>query len=142
MILKRYMLPAIIALSLYVIFVLVGKIHWEIQEEAQKLNAIGFSGGVFKVNILAFLFGLLIEWQGIRKIFQRKFKINKFIIIPMIIFLLGIIPNHYWILWFGIGMSGIKMGTVNALVVSDSHILIMVLSGVLFVRSLAKKEKC
>lgn len=141
MILKRYILPAIIALCLYVIFVLVGKIHWEIHEEAQKMSAIGLSG-VFKLNILAFLFGLLIEWQGIRKILQRKIEINKLIIIPIIIFLLGIIPNHYWMFWFGIGMSGIKMGTVNALIVSDSHILLMVLSGVLLVRSLAKKEDC
>ncbi len=139
---KKYVLPVIIALCLYVIFVMVGKVHWEIQEEAQKLSSfrIGISG-VIKLNVLAFLFGLLIEWQGIKKIFQRKIKVNRLIIIPIIIFLLGIIPNHYWIFWFGLGMSGIKMGTVNALAVYDSHILLMVLSGVLFVRSLVKKEE-
>ena len=137
---KKYILPVIIALCLYAIFVMVGNVHWEIQEEAQKLNAIGISG-VIKLNILAFLFGLLIEWQGIKKIFQRKIKIDKLIIIPIIIFLIGIIPNHYWMFWFGVGMSGVKMGTVNALVVNESHILLMVLSGVLFVRSLVKKEE-
>ncbi len=137
---KNYVLPVIIALCLYVIFVMVGKVHWEIQEEVQKLSSIGISG-VIKLNVLAFFFGLLIEWQGIKKIFQRKVKVNRVIIISIIIFLLGIIPNHYWIFWFGLGMSGIKMGTVNALAVYDSHILLMVLSGVLFVRSLVKKEE-
>ena len=136
---KRYLWPIIIGVCLYVIFIMVGKTHWEIQEAAQRFSATGVTS-IIKLNLLAFLFGLLIEWQGLKKIFQKEIKVSKFILIPIIIFLLGIIPNHYWMYWFGVGMSGIKMGTVNALLVDESHILLMVLAGVLFVRSLVKKE--
>lgn len=137
--LKKYIWPIIIAVCLYVIFVLVGKVHWEIQEAVQRFSSTGVNS-VIKLNLLAFLFGLLIEWQGLKKILQGEIKVKKFILIPIIIFFLGIIPNYYWMYWFGVGMSGIKMGTVNALLVYESHILLMVLAGVLLVRSLVKRE--
>ena len=96
---------------------------------------IGISGEM-KRNVLAFILGLLIEWNGLKEIFKLNTKVNWLIIPAMFLGIIGFIPTVNLLQWFGVGWRGLKDGTIHILMVPESSVIVLVLAGILLIRSL------
>lgn len=135
---KKYFQPLILGISLFLIIFFVGQFYYEFQQEIRQMRSPLWTQAEIKVNLLGFLFGFLIEWSGLKAIYNRKIKVNWLMIPAILLILIGFIPIVQWQLWFGVAWTGLKHGTVHALAVKESHIMVMILAGVLFVRSIAR----
>jgi len=92
-----------------------------------------------------FLFGLLIEWQSIKRTLTGHFKIN-WLFIPTILLLIAVtIPSTTWGFWGGAGGEpyGIKplSWILEPVQITETRVALSVLSGILLVRSLSSYNK-
>ncbi|KUO62626.1 MAG: hypothetical protein APF84_02455 [Gracilibacter sp. BRH_c7a] len=135
---KKYFPPLILGVSLFLIIFFVGQFYYEFLQEIREMRSPlwTWTQAEIKVNFLALLFGFLIEWNGLKAIFNRKIKVNWLMIPAVLLMILGFIPIAQWQLWFGVAWTGLKHGTIHALAVKESHIMVMILAGVLLVRSI------
>ena len=137
---KKYFPPLILGVSLFLIIFFVGQFYYEFQEEIRQMKSPLWiwTQAEIKVNLLGFLFGILLDWKGLKAIYyRRKVQINWLMVPAILLIVIGFIPILQWQLWFGVAWTGLKHGTVHALAVKESHIMVMILAGVLFVRSIA-----
>lgn len=142
---KKYMYPLFIFVSLTIIIYILGKVHWEILAEQRELPGYSpfspFGIAIFKMTMLGFVFGILMDWKGIKEIYKyKKLKPNVLVVPALFTLVLAIIPHYFWVVWFGLGHSGL-MGFPNALSTDEVHLLISVLSGFLMVRSLTPESE-
>ena len=133
---KKILFVVIILFSIIFIIRYIGLIHWDTRfTNAVSINLTSpLSISLTKMNLFGFLFGMIIEWKSLKEIAKLNIKLNILLIPSIFCFCLGIIPNYFWSLWFA---QDVFWDMVNALSINESHILFMVLSGVLFVRSLS-----
>lgn len=87
-----------------------------------------------EVSCLAFMFGVLIEWRGLLKIFKGKIKANYFLMITAVILLfISFIPETYWVLRLGPNFPWY----IKILTNPETQPLLNAFSGILLVRSIA-----
>ncbi|WP_407270748.1 hypothetical protein [Radiobacillus sp. PE A8.2] len=112
------------------LYLMVGNYH-DIQLASQRA-----SGDIINLlttmSLWAFLFGVLMEWNGLRKLVRGKFTLNWQLLIPTVILsVLMFIPTIYWYLWYG--------GTDNVypdiFALPETHMVLSVLAGTMLVRS-------
>lgn len=109
--------------------------YGEIQKAKKELILYKMPISLVKMSIWAFLFGVLTEWKGLKKITKKEIKINRCIIPTVIITVVSFIPSFYWTLWFGVD----TVWFIEPLRYPHSHITLNVLAGILLVRSLTKE---
>ncbi|MTI85912.1 MAG: hypothetical protein FH756_18955 [Firmicutes bacterium] len=93
----------------------------------------------------SFLFGLLIEWQNIKRIFLGHFKTNWFFIPSILLLIAVIIPSTTWGFWGGAGGEGYGIKPLSwilePLQITETRIALGVLAGILLVRSLSSHKQ-
>lgn len=83
-----------------------------------------------------FLFGILIEWRGLRQILRRNIKVNWLIAPAILLMIISIIPRIYWAVWFGAGTAWF----INIFRIAEFQLLLNAFSGILLIRSLVKSN--
>lgn len=87
---------------------------------------------IILVNIIAFILGGLIEWRKALQILQGNLKVSLWIIPALILFAFAIIPHVQWPLIWG-RMSLFPLTVLKSM---EIHIVLSVISGIMFIRSL------
>lgn len=84
------------------------------------------------MSLWAFLFGVLMEWKGLRSLFKGWFNFNWKLFIPtLILSILIFIPNIYWLRWYGVSQDIYP----NIFLLPETHMILSVLAGTMLVRS-------
>ncbi|PKR76706.1 hypothetical protein CEY16_12875 [Halalkalibacillus sediminis] len=87
---------------------------------------------LFRMSLWGFLFGILIEWKGLKNLILGSFHINWLLIPALLLTTLGFIPIIKWFSWFGVG----NPFYIEALSLPEVNLAITILSGVLLIRGL------
>lgn len=130
---KYYFYFVIIAL-IYICLLLMERVYYRQQQALESLNHPEIP--MILMSVLAFIIGILIEWDGLKNVLQLKFKINFFLIPFLLITLLSFIPQIYWVFWVD---EKYRWFTI-IFQVPQSHVILNVLSGILLVRILSNKK--
>ncbi|WP_371068386.1 hypothetical protein [Sediminibacillus sp. JSM 1682029] len=89
------------------------------------------------MSLWAFLFGVLMEWKGLRSLLKRQFNFNWKLFIPTVILtVLVFIPNIYWVKWYGVSQDIYP----NVFLLPETHMILSVLAGTILVRSFTDKN--
>ncbi len=116
---------------------LIVNVYYNLNHSDGSLSEGEFSLLYTKLSLWAFLFGVLMEWNGISRIIQGEWKFNWVTLIPTaIISILVFIPNFYWVKWYG--AIGPEDFFLNIFQIPETHIILAVLAGTLLVRSFEK----
>ncbi|MCF8012191.1 MAG: hypothetical protein K9L56_13025 [Clostridiales bacterium] len=149
---KKYLLYyALIAIIMLVVLNQINNVNMEYMKI---LDSHGSSWDremlpvLLKISFLSFLFGLLMEYNGIKKIVKKEIEINKLLlIITLIILVSSFIPVYYWMKWQGYLLIipyeifyKVLTWPLQPLRYLETQALLNVLSGVLLVRSLTNKQ--
>jgi hypothetical protein len=131
---KNILLKIIVGVVLLVSAFLVQK---EFDELAKMMDRSAIFYDVLQ-SILYILFGILVEFERLKKIFVNKeFKIDLIrIILTLALFIFAFLPAGLWILWFGIG----GLMSFNPLLNVEIKAILTVLLGILLIRSFHRKE--
>jgi len=90
------------------------------------------------MSLLGFLFGVLIEWKGVKRLLQKKLNPNWWLLlIAIILTCLSFIPRVYWISWFG----AVSPFYIDMFLYAERNLMLTVLSGILFIRSLTYRDQ-
>ncbi|TFB13454.1 hypothetical protein E3U55_15875 [Filobacillus milosensis] len=127
--------PLIVVLGLIALVYLMVDDYYDLQKAAQRASSEIYTL-LIKMTLWAFLFGILLEWRGLVKLIEKKFKFNWILFIPAVMLsVLMFIPKVYWFDWFGItGEFYIKMLTIT-----HTHTALTILAGTLLIRSFSEK---
>lgn len=89
------------------------------------------------MSLWGFLFGILLEWIGLKKLIKKRFSINWILLIlTVIVSIFVFIPNVYWVEWYGTPVKGtLRYFYVNALEIPETHMVLSIVSGAMLVRS-------
>ncbi|MGP4072913.1 hypothetical protein ACTWQB_10205 [Piscibacillus sp. B03] len=116
------------------LFLMVGN-YYDLQGAAQRASDDTFTL-LITMSLWAFLFGVLIEWEGLRSLFKGKFNLNWLLLIPTVILsILVFIPNVYWVKWYGVS----QFIYPNIFFLPETHMVLSVLAGIMLVRSIVEK---
>ncbi|QTN00310.1 hypothetical protein ERJ70_13980 [Sediminibacillus dalangtanensis] len=89
------------------------------------------------MSLWAFLFGVLMEWKGLRSLLKGQFNFNWKLLIPTVILsVLVFIPNIYWVKWYGVSQDIYP----NIFLLPETHMILSVLAGTILVRSFTDKK--
>ncbi|SDK05272.1 hypothetical protein SAMN05216243_1780 [Sediminibacillus albus] len=84
------------------------------------------------MSLWAFLFGVLMEWKGLRSLFNGRINFNWKLLIPtLILSILVFIPNIYWMRWYGVSQDIYP----NIFLLPETHMILSVLAGTMLVRT-------
>ncbi|MEN2766266.1 hypothetical protein [Ornithinibacillus xuwenensis] len=93
----------------------------------------------FRIAVWAYLFGILSEWRAIQQLINKEIKVNLKLLIPsLFLTTLVFIPNIYWLKWFGSPMPKLEHLFINIFIIPETHMVVSVLAGILFIRSFTK----
>lgn len=93
-----------------------------------------------RLSLWAFIIGVLMEWGGVKNLFKKKFDFKWQLIIPSIVLTIMIlIPNVYWLKWYGGPSPTLEHFIFNIFFLTETHMILSVLAGTIFIRSLAKR---
>jgi len=142
---KKYLSPAISLVLMSIIVYLLGKVHWEIVAQAQTMPGLSpfspYGIAILKMTLLGFVFGVLMDWKGLKAIYTlKKVKPNLILVPALTIISIALIPSYFWYVWFSMNSSGLY-GFTNALGTEEVHLLVSVLSGFLMVQSLTPENE-
>lgn len=142
---RKYFYPIIVFVLMAVVIYLMGKVHWEIEATAQNIPGFSpfspFGIALLKMSLLGFVFGILMNWEGLKTIYiSKKIKLNYIFVLAIVTLVMALIPNYFWLVWFGLGSSGLT-GFANALAFREIHLLISVLSGFLMIQSVIPESE-
>ncbi|WP_353892981.1 hypothetical protein PRVXH_002384 [Proteinivorax hydrogeniformans] len=131
---KKKILKFILVFGIgYLLLSLMQWQHNEIQE-AGKYFELAVLNRIF-LKVLIILFGVLIEWRRVIKLFKNGFSVDvALLVLSCILIVVSIIPVSYWFEWFGIAAHG----PVKILQTPLNVYLINVVAGIALTRSLAK----
>jgi len=108
----------------------------ELKKAASRNNESMFRYSYF-MSLLGFLFGVLIEWKGVKLLLQKKLNPNWWLLlIAIALTCLSFIPRVYWLGWFG----SINPFYIDMFFYPERNLVLTVLSGILIVRSLTNKK--
>jgi hypothetical protein len=89
-----------------------------------------------QLNILYFLFGILIQRKKVEQILtQKSIQPNRLILPAFFLVAIALIPNPFWTDWFG-HQTFASILLLSPLTNGDTHSIIGVLSGLLFIKAL------
>ncbi|MFD2637885.1 hypothetical protein ACFSW4_03210 [Piscibacillus salipiscarius] len=109
--------------------------YYELQEAAQRVEERTYIL-LMSMTLCAFLFGVLMEWNGLRSLFKRRFKFNWKLFVPtLLLMVLVFIPRLYWTKWFGITDNFL----LQVFLLTETQVVLSVLTGTLFIRSISEK---
>jgi hypothetical protein len=108
------------------------------QEKLLQLENLGPSKPyVFRLTLYALLFGILLEWRGLKRALKRNFKIN-YLVVPMVITGgLSFFPHHQWYILYGLGNDGWLI-LIYPLRFVSIHVVLAIITGVLLIRSFTR----
>jgi hypothetical protein len=93
-----------------------------------------------RMSLWSFLFGVLTEWKGLGKLLNKEIHFNWKLFIPAIIVsIISFIPNVYWLNWYGSPMPIPEHFFFNIFVIPETHMVVSVLAGIMFIRSFVKR---
>ncbi|WP_142393204.1 hypothetical protein [Alkalicoccus urumqiensis] len=113
-------------LALYVI----GDAHWEMEQAIQENDQTPYP--FLKMGLAGFLFGVLVEWRKLRSVFQGEIGVGWMMAPAIALFLFCMVPSYYWLYLFGYSTGFFH----NLLYNTETNIALVILSGILFTRSL------
>ncbi|WP_350343315.1 hypothetical protein PRVXT_002609 [Proteinivorax tanatarense] len=118
-------------------YVLLTLINWqqnEIREIAGSTYEVPILNIIF-LKTLVILFGVLIEWRRVLKLFKEGFSVDiSLLVLSCILIIISIIPQNLWFEWVSIATYGPAKILQGAL----SNYLINVAAGIVLMRSLVK----
>ncbi|MCP8616052.1 hypothetical protein [Salirhabdus salicampi] len=92
---------------------------------------------LLKMSLWAFLFGMLVEWNGLNNIIlNRNLKVNWLLVPAILLAIISFIPRIYWVAWFGANIPFF----IEMFLLAETQILLTALSGILLVRSFNGKQ--
>ncbi|MFZ3580242.1 hypothetical protein [Virgibacillus sp. DJP39] len=92
---------------------------------------------LLKMSLWSFLFGILIEWKGLKNIILKgNFKVNWLVVPSVLLAIISFIPRMYWVKWFSIDIPFF----IEMFLLAETQILLTALSGILLVRSFNGKQ--
>ena len=107
-------------------------VHDEYMKAANRNNE-RFYRLSYYMSSLAFAFGVVIEWRGVKRLFQKKIHPNWWLFpVSIALAVLSFIPRVYWLNWFGVT----KPFYIDMFMFLERNLLLTVLAGILFIRSL------
>jgi amino acid transporter len=116
------------------LYLLVGN-YYDLQIASQRASEDAITL-LTTMSLWAFLFGVLMEWNGLRSLVKGRFNFNWQLLIPTVILsILVFIPNIYWVKWYGVSQDIYP----NILLLPETHMILSVLAGTMLVRSFVKK---
>lgn len=93
-----------------------------------------------QLNILYFLFGVLIQWKKVEQILNKKsIQPNRLLLPALILVAVSLIPDPFWSDFFTHGHLFTALIS-HPLTQNSTHSIIGVLSGLLFIQALDKKK--
>lgn len=104
-------------------------LYWEYRQTLKRaeVDHVQF----FLMTLYPLIIGILVEWKSLKQLIKGEFQINLLLIPAIIMLILAFIPNIYWTYWFGVGLW-----YVDILTISQTSVVIDLIAGVLFIRSL------
>lgn len=122
-------------LGMLVLLYLVVETYYDLQAAKESANMVAL---FIQMTIWAFLFGILMEWRGLRSLINGRFTFNWKIFIPTAILSAFVfIPNIYWVSWYGVSQATYP----NIFLLPETHMILSVLAGTMAVRSLAESKQ-
>lgn len=88
------------------------------------------------MSLWGFLFGVLMEWNGLEKLIKRQFNFKWQLLIPTVVLSVFVfIPKMYWVKWYGVSHDFYP----NIFLLPETHIILSVLAGTMLIRSFVEK---
>jgi hypothetical protein len=117
------------------LYLMVGN-YYDLQIAARRA-LVEMKSLLITMSLWAFLFGALMEWKGLMSILKGRLNFNWKLLIPtLILSVLVFIPNIYWVKWYGVTQDFYP----NIFLLPETHIILSVLAGTMFVRSLTDNK--
>ncbi|GAE06872.1 hypothetical protein JCM10914_3059 [Paenibacillus sp. JCM 10914] len=128
--LTKVITASVVVIAMAVLFYLMTVTIEEIRIARERLTDLLVP--LLKLNLWGFLVGVLLEWRSIRAVLTDSLRINGMLLPAVLLTILVFIPGPYWVEWLGLRDSFM----MNMLLMSETHLLLCVVAGVLMMRSL------
>ncbi|WIF99509.1 MULTISPECIES: hypothetical protein [Pontibacillus] len=104
-------------------------------EEDAKENILSISLSL-QMSLWAFLFGVLLEWRGLKNLLRGKVRISWLVVPALLLTGFSFIPMFQWISWLGWGNPFF----IKMFYIPDLYNLLDVAAGVFLIRSIIREE--
>lgn len=130
-IIKKVIVTLAVIIGMIILLDLMVRTYFDLQKAKDLLSDKTFR--LFTtMSLWAFLFGVLLEWRGLERIFKRNFNFNWILLVPTVLLSVVVfIPNGDWLIWNGTSLNFYP----NIFVLPETHIVLSVLAGTMLVRS-------
>jgi glucan phosphoethanolaminetransferase (alkaline phosphatase superfamily) len=90
------------------------------------------------VSLYAFLFGMLMEYRGLSPVIKGDIRLQStLLVVTAVLMVFVFIPVTSWIAWFSLDHPLY----LEVLIILETHMILAVLAGTLFVRSFTKESR-
>ncbi|WP_231631443.1 hypothetical protein [Halolactibacillus sp. JCM 19043] len=89
-------------------------------------------------SLYAFLFGMLMEYRGLSRVIKGDIRLQStLLVVTAVLMVFVFIPATSWIAWFSLDHPLY----LEVLIIPETHMILAVLAGTLFVRSFTKESR-
>jgi len=129
---KKILFYTTIVVGMLVLLYLMTNTFWELRKALDSMDKPQVP--LLKMSLWTFLFGILIEWKGLKNISQGNIRVNWLLVPAISLAIISFIPRLYWGIWFGLG----NPFYIEMFKMTEIQILLTAFSGILLVRSFNK----
>ncbi|GEM02535.1 hypothetical protein SAMN05421839_1427 [Halolactibacillus halophilus] len=134
----KKVLPAVLIVSGMVVLLWLMIVTYTDVEQASNQATSNLSTLLIVMSLYAFLFGALMEYRGLSRLFKGEIKLQStLLVVTAVLMVFVFIPATSWIEWFSLDHPLY----LEVLIIPETHMILAVLAGTLFVRSFTKESR-
>ncbi|GEM05249.1 hypothetical protein HMI01_22370 [Halolactibacillus miurensis] len=134
----KKILPTILIVSAMIVLLSLMTITYADIEQASNQATGNLSTLLILTSLYAFLFGMLMEYRGLSRVIKGDIRLQStLLVVTAVLMVFVFIPATSWIAWFSLDHPLY----LEVLIIPETHMILAVLAGTLFVRSFTKESR-
>ncbi|GEN56972.1 hypothetical protein GCM10012290_16550 [Halolactibacillus alkaliphilus] len=134
---KKILPTVLILLGMIVLLSLMTITYADIEQASNQVTG-NLSTLLILMSLYAFLFGMLMEYRGLSRVIKGDIRLQStLLVVTSVLMVFVFIPATSWIAWFRLDHPLY----LEALIIPETHMILAVLAGTLFVRSFTKESR-
>ena len=134
----KKILPVVLIVSGMIGLLWVMTVTYSDVEQASNQATSNLSTHLILMSLYAFLFGMLMEYRGLSRLLKGDIKLQStLLVVTAVLMVFVFIPATSWIEWFSLDHPLY----LEVLMIPETHMMLAVLAGTLFVRSFTKESR-
>ncbi len=132
----KKILPTVLIVSAMIVLLSLMTITYADIEQASNQATSNLPTLLMLMSLYAFLFGMLMEYKGLSRLLKGDIKLQStLLVVTAVLMVFVFIPATSWINWFSLDHPLY----LEVLIIPETHMILAVLAGTLFVRSFTKE---